>query len=155
MRVEPLYGLPVEEPGDVEGWSVNSGQPGDLLADAVAVELNRIETIIDNFEAAVAPLPTRIQSGLVVMPVDVFVSVPNTFYNAAYIRGAQGVLFEEPFDEPPAVVVLPANTPEPGFTMECSASNVSTSGFTARLAVTGTFIGGAFVARWIAAERTQ
>lgn len=154
MKVEPLYGLPVEEPGDVEGWSINSGQPGDLLAEAIAAELDRIETAVAAYQAQVDILPRIIQTGSVALPFEVFVSRPNTFYNAPYYLGSQSVVFARPFDAPPAVVVIPNNTAQPGFSIEASASNVSTSGFTARLAVNAVFVG-TFQSRWMAVERTQ
>lgn len=154
MRVEPLYGLPVEEPGDVEGWSVVDGQPGDLLADAIAAELDRIEAGITAFQATIAGLPSTIQAGNFRLPREVFVSVSSSFYNSNYLRGSEAVVFNQPFDEVPAVVVLPGNAGLPGFSIEATAANVTTSGFTALLAVSGNFTG-TFVSRWIAVERTQ
>jgi len=154
VRVEPLYGLPVEEPGDVEGWSVNVGQPGVLLADAIAAELARIESSIEAFQAVIDRLPRTWQAGNVRLPFEVFTIVSSGFYNTNYWRGAEGIVFEQPFEEPPMVVILPNNTSDPGFSMEASASNITTSGFTARLAVSSSFVG-TFINRWIAVERTQ
>lgn len=154
MKVEPLYGLPVEEPGDVEGWSVNSGQPGVLLADAVAAELDRIEADITDFGAVLATLPRTVQSGNVQLPFEVFTSVNQPFYNGVQFRGAEAIVFERQFESVPSVVVIPNNTSQPGFPIECTVSNITVSGFTARLAVSAGF-GGTFISRWIAMERTQ
>ncbi len=155
MAVEPQYGLPVERPGDVEGWSINSGQPGDLLAEAVAVETQRIEAAITAFQTRIDALPRTIQTGNVRLPREVFQAVTDDpFYNSNYLRGSEAIIFDRPFDDTPAVVVIPNNNILPGFAIEQTVSNVSTSGFTVRLAVSGSFTG-TFVSRWIAAERTQ
>lgn len=154
MKVEPLYGLPVEEPGDVEGWSINSGQPGDLLADAIAAELDRIEGNADAFALALAALPRTVQAGRVDLPFEIFTTVNQPFYNGIQWRGAQSIVFERPFESTPAVVVIPNNTTQPGFSIECTVSNVTTAGFTARLSVSAGFVG-TFVSRWIAMEWTQ
>lgn len=154
MKVEPLYGLPVEEPGDVEGWSINVGQPGALLAEAAAAELSRIESDIDAFQTVIDRLPRTFQSGNVRLPFEVFTSVSNSFYDGVYWLGSEAIVFERPFEAEPAVIVLPNNTSEPGFSIEASATNVTTAGFTARLAVNSSFVG-TFVNRWIAVERTQ
>lgn len=154
MKSEPLYKLPVEEPADTEGWSVVAGQTGERLAVAIAAEIERIEADIAAFEETIATLPRRMQAGFVQLPRTVFRTVSTSFYNFDYLRGTQAVIFNEPFDDPPAVVVLPNNTPEPGFPIECSASDVTRSGFTVRLAVSLDFTG-SFVSRWFAAERTQ
>lgn len=155
MKVEPLYGLPVEEPGDVEGWSINSGQPGDLLADAIAAELDRIEGDIAVYSAAVAALPRTVLTGNVRLPFEVFTSVNQPFYNGIQWRGAESIVFEQQFESVPAVVLIPNNTALPGsLPIECTVSNVTTSGFTARLSVSSTFVG-TFVSRWIAMEPTQ
>lgn len=154
MKVEPLYGLPVEEPGDVEGWSINVNQPGDLLADDVAAELSRIEGDIDAFEATIAALPRTIQAGRVSLPREVFTTVTDSFYNINHLRGVEAIVFKRQFNTTPSVVLIPNNTSQPGFSMEATAWNVSTSGFSARLAVSFNFTG-TFVCRWIAVERTQ
>lgn len=154
MKVEPLYGLPVEEPGDIEGWSINVGQPGDLLAVAAAAELSRLESDIAAFQARLDLLPFNFQAGNVRMPFEIFSSRPTGFYNGIYWVGAEGVVFKRPFLDPPAVILIPNNTDQPGFSIEATASEVSTSGFTARLAVNASFTG-TFITRWIAVEVTQ
>lgn len=154
MRVEPLYGLPVEEPGDVEGWSINSGQSGDLLADAIAAELDRIDGDITAFAAALAALPRTVQAGNVRLPFEIFTTVNQAFYNGVQWRGAESIVFERQFESVPAVVLVPNNTSQPGFSIECTVSNVTTAGFTARLSVNASF-SGTFISRWIAMEPTQ
>lgn len=154
MRVEPLYGLPVEEPGDVEGWSVTVDQPGALLAEAVAAELARIEAAYNDFAARLAALPMRWQAGRVLMSNTSFSSVTSSFYNSNYRRGAEAVVFEQQFIETPAIVLIPNNADIPGFSIEMSVSHQSSAGFTANLAVSGNFTG-TFVSHWIAVERTQ
>lgn len=154
MKVEPLYGLPVEEPGDVEGWSINSGQPGDLLADAIAAELDRIEGNANDFAALLASLPRTVQSGNVRLPFEIFTTVDQPFYNGIQWRGAESIVFERQFESVPSVVLIPNNTSSPGFPIECTVSNVTTAGFTARLSVSSSFVG-TFISRWIAMEWTQ
>lgn len=154
MRVEPLYGLPVEEPGDVEGWSVTHDQPGDVLAEAIAAELDRIEGRYNDFAARLATLPMRWQAGFVSMNTTSFSSVSSSFYNSNYRRAAEAVVFEQQFDDTPAIMFLPNNANIPGFSIEASISNSSSSGFTANLAVAGNFTG-TFHSRWIAVETTQ
>lgn len=154
MRFEPLYGLPVEEPGDVEGWSVTAEQPGPILAEAIAAELARIEAEYEAFTDRLASLPRRWQAGFVNMSSTSFGTVLSGFYNDNYRRGAEAIEFEQPFNATPAIVILPNNASIPGFSIEMSVSNQSPSGFTANLAVAGTFTG-TFVSRWIAVETTQ
>jgi hypothetical protein len=154
VRVEPLYRFPVEDPGDTEGSTIVDGTPGDLLAVRFAAELSRIQGDIDAFEAVIAALPRTIQAGHVSMPAEVFTSVTDGFYNGSYLRGAEAIRFGRPFDAPPAVVLIPNNTSQPGFSMEATVTDVTTAGFTARLAVSFGF-SGTFVCRWIAVEATQ
>lgn len=154
MRFEPLYGLPVEEPGDVEGWSVTAEQPGPILAEAVAAELARIEAEYEAFTDRLASLPRRWLTGTVFMYSTSFRDIGSSFYNTDYRRGAEAVEFEQPFNTTPAIVVIPNNANIPGFSIEMSVSDSSPSGFVANLAVSGNF-SGTFVSRWIAVETTQ
>lgn len=154
MRVEPLYGLPVEEPGDVEGWSVTHDQPGDVLAESIAAELERIEGLYDDFIARLESLPMRWQAGFLGMNTTSFHDVSSSFYNTDYRRASEAVVFEQQFNDRPAIVFLPNNANIPGFSIEASISSSSSSGFTANLAVSGNFTG-TFHSRWIAVEVTQ
>lgn len=154
MRFEPLYGLPVEEPGDIEGWSVTEEQPGAILAEAIAAELARIEANHNDFADRLASLPMRWQAGFVNMSSTSFGDVSSSFYNSDYRRGLEAIEFEQPFIGTPAVVVLPNNADIPGFSIEMSVQDISSSGFTAVLAVAGNF-SGAFISRWFAVEQTQ
>lgn len=154
MRFEPLYGLPVEEPGDVEGWSVTAEQPGPVLAEAIAAELARIEARYNDFIDRLNSLPLRWQAGFVRMDTTSFRTVSSSFYNSNYRRASEAIEFEQQFEATPAVVVLPNNADIPGFSIEMSVASTSPSGFTANLAVSGNFTG-TFHSRWIAVEQTQ
>lgn len=155
MRVEPLYGLPVEQPGDREGSSVVAGAGDAVLAESIAAEIARLDAGIEAAETMLGMLPRRMLAGDVRLPREVFVSVSGgSFYGTSFLRGSEAITFAVPFDAPPAVVVIPNNTSQPGFSVECSASDITTSGFVARLAVSASFVG-TFVSRWIAMETTQ
>lgn len=157
MSVEPLYGFPVERPGDREGWSVVDGEPGDVLAERIAAELDRIEGDITAFTATIAALPRTIQTGTVQLPREIFqyVDPADYFYsdNFNYVRGSQAVVFERSFDDAPSVVLLPNNSDLPGLSIEATVTGVTPLGFTAVLAAAN--FTGTFVSRWIAVERTQ
>lgn len=154
MREEPLYGLPVEEPGDIEGWSINADLPGPLLADAIAVELTRIEAAYNAVAAVLGALPANIQAGRVAMARAVFRVKNDPFYNSAGWLGSQAVIFARPFDSPPAVVLIPQLSTFPGEIVEVGAYNVTESGFTGSLFADNP-PAAQYTSGWIAVERTQ
>lgn len=154
MRFEPLYGLPVEEPGDIEGWSINADLGGPLLADAIAAELSRIEAEYDAIAAQLNALPANIQSGTVAMVQAVFRAKNDPFYNTSGWLGSEAVTFAHPFDSPPSVVLLPQLFTLPGEIVEVSAYNVTESGFTGILFADNR-PATQYTSRWIAVERTQ
>ena len=157
MRFEPLYGLPVEEPGDIEGWSINADQPGPLLAVAIATELARIEADYNALAATLAGLPMHIQVGRIALPRAVWrEALPFQYqrYNTAPWRGSQADTFERPFDEPPVVVLLPQLVTFPGDIVEVTASNITQSGFTGNMLAENP-PATQYTSGWIAVERTQ
>lgn len=154
MRIEPLYGLPVEEPGDIEGWSINAELPGALLADAIAAELTRIEAAYNAIVATLGALPANIQAGRVAMVRAVFRLKNDPFYNSAGWLGSEAVTFARPFDSPPAVVLIPQLFNAPGEIVEVGAYNVTQSGFTGILFADNP-PATQYTSGWIAVERTQ
>jgi hypothetical protein len=154
VRTEPLYGLPVEEPGDIEGWSINSDQPGTLLADAIAAELSRIEANYNAILSTLSALPMNIQAGRVAMVKAVFRLKNDPFYNSAGWLGSESVVFDHPFDSPPSVVLIPQLFTQPGEIVEVGAYNVTESGFTGILFADNP-PATQYTSGWIAVERTQ
>lgn len=154
MRNEPLYQLPVEEPGDIEGWSINADLGGDLLAVAIAAELARIDADYAALDALLAGLPGNVQAGRVAMVRAVFRSQLHPFYNGTVYRGQESVIFERPFDNPPAVVVIPNLTQFPGDIVEVSASSLTQGGFTAYMFADNP-PATQYTSGWIACDRTQ
>jgi hypothetical protein len=154
MRNEPLYGLPVEEPGDIEGWSINADLPGTLLAEAIAAELTRIEADYNAIVATLGALPANIQAGRVAMVRAVFRSKNDIFYDSPGWLGSQAVTFARPFDSPPAVVLIPQLFASPGEIVEVGAYNVTQSGFTGILFADNP-PATQYTSGWIAVERTQ
>lgn len=154
MRYEPLYGLPVEEPGDIEGWSINADIPGTLLADAIAAELTRIEAAYNAIATTLGALPANIQAGRVAMVRAVFRVKNDVFYNSAGWLGSEAVTFARPFDSPPAVVLIPQLFTQPGEIVEVGAYNVTESGFTGILFADNP-PATQYTSGWIAVERTQ
>lgn len=164
MRAEPLYGLPVEEYGDVEGWSINADQTGTLLAEAIAAELSRIESVVDAMEAVVTNIPAKIQAGLLAMPESSFRQVSTVFYdgvlcslppaNSCFWRAEESIVFDQSFDATPTVLVLSNRNTVAGTILEVTVAAVSQTGFTASLA---TFLKPVdqWTSGWIAMERTQ
>jgi hypothetical protein len=154
MRAEPLYGLPVEEPGDIEGWSINADIPGTLLADAIAAELSRIEAAYNAIADALAALPANIQVGRIAMVKAVFRQLNDPMYDSAGWLGSESVVFERPFDSVPSVVLLPQLFTQPGEIVEVTAYNVTESGFTGALFADNP-PATQYTSGWIAVERTQ
>lgn len=164
MRVEPLYGLPVEEYGDVEGWSINADQPGTLLAVAIAAELSRIETAITAMETIIANIPHKIQAGILAMPTSSFRSVATSFYDGnpcvgpppstCFWRAEESIVFNQSFDATPTVVVLTNRNTAAGTILEATVATVTQSGFTASLATFAKPVD-QWTSGWIAMERTQ
>jgi hypothetical protein len=154
MRNEPLYGLPVEEPGDIEGWSINADLGGDLLAVAIAAELSRIESNYNAIVATLGALPMNIQAGRVAMVRAVFRLKNDPMYNTAGWLGSESVVFERPFDSPPSVVLIPQLITFPGEVVEVGAFNVTESGFTGVLFADNP-PANQYTSGWIAVERTQ
>lgn len=154
MRFEPLYGLPVEEPGDLEGWSINADAAGTLLADAIAAELSRIETNYNTVLASLAGLPANIQTGRVAMVRAVFRVKNDPMYNTAGWIGSESVKFARPFDTPPAVVLIPQLFTQPGEIVEVSANSITQSGFTGTLFADNP-PATQYTSGWIACEHTQ
>lgn len=154
MRFEPLYGLPVEEPGDQEGWSINADLPGPLLADAIAAELSRIEAAYNTQAAALASLPIDIQVGRVALPRAVWRFINYPMYNGPGQRGQQAIRFARPFDEPPIVVLIPQLFTQPGDIVEVTAASITESGFTAYMFAENP-PATQYTSGWIAVEATQ
>lgn len=154
MRTEPLYGLPVEEPGDIEGWSINADQPGALLADAIAAELFRIEADYNAIVATLSALPMNIQAGRVAMVNAVFRLKNDPMFDSAGWLGSEAVTFARPFDSPPSVVLIPNLLTIPGVVVEVGAYNVTESGFTGALFADSP-PATQYTSGWIAVERTQ
>lgn len=154
MRFEPLYGLPVEEPGDIEGWSINADLGGPLLADAIAAELARIEADYNAIVTSLSSLPVNIQAGRVAMVRAVFRIENLPLYNTAGWLGSEAVTFDRPFNSPPSVVLLPQLFTQPGEIVEVSVYNVTESGFTGALFAANP-PATQYTSGWIAVERTQ
>jgi hypothetical protein len=154
VRFEPLYGLPVEEPGDIEGWSINADLGGPLLADAIAAELSRIEANYNALAAVLNALPGNIQAGRVAMVQAVFRLKNDPFYNNPGWLGSEAVTFARPFDAPPSVVLIPQLFAQPGNIVEVSANKVTESGFTGVLFAQNP-PATQYTSGWIAMERTQ
>lgn len=154
MRNEPLYGLPVEEPGDIEGWSINADLGGDLLAVAIAAELSRIEAAYNAVAASLTALPLNIQAGTVAMVKAVFRQLNDPMFDSAGWIGSESVVFARSFDSPPSVVLLPQLFTQPGEIVEVSAYNVTESGFTGTLFADNP-PATQYTSGWIAVERTQ
>lgn len=154
MRNEPLYGLPVEEPGDIEGWSINADLPGTLLADAIAAELARIEAAYNAILGTLSALPMNIQAGRVAMVRAVFRQKNDPMFDSAGWLGSEAVTFTRPFDSPPSVVLIPQLFTQPGEIVEVSAYNVTEAGFTGVLFADNP-PATQYTSGWIAVERTQ
>lgn len=164
MRAEPLYGLPVEEYGDVEGWSINADQPGTLLADAIAAELTRIETAVAAMEALVTNIPTKIQAGWLAMPASSFRTVATSFYDGnpcvgpppstCFWRAEESIVFDQSFDAAPIVMVLSNRNTAAGTILEVTVASVTQSAFTASMATFSKPVE-QWTSGWIAMERTQ
>lgn len=154
MRTEPLYGLPVEEPGDIEGWSINADIPGTLLAVAIAAEITRIEAAYNAIAAQLNALPANIQAGRVSMVNAVFRLKNDPMFDSAGWLGSEAVTFTRPFDSPPSVVLIPQLITFPGAVVEVGAYNVTESGFTGVLFADNPPLN-AYTSGWIAVERTQ
>lgn len=152
MPFEPIYQFPFEAPGDLPGWSLTGGPDGDqpILAERIAAVIRRIDDRVQGFVDTFGNYPARIQAGSV--SVTPSVSVPNSFYNAAYFRGTAAVVFDVPFTGLGPAVVVCTDSTVPGVLMECSASNVTLNGFTVNTARSNTTASAVF---WIASARTQ
>lgn len=152
MPFEPIYGLPIEAPSDLPGWSLTGGPDGDqpILAERVAAQLRRLDDLVQQLTDSFGTYPALIQAGAV--SVTPSVSVPNTFYNAAYFRGSASVVFATPFTVNTPSVVVCTDSTIPGTLIEASASNVTLTGFNANTARTNTTASMVF---WIASARTQ
>ena len=153
MPFEPIYGLPYEAPSDVPGWSLTGGPEGDqpILAERVAAPLRRLDDSMQELADSFGSYPPMIQAGYAAS-IALDTSVTNSFYNASYWRGSRLVTFDVPFEATIPAVVVAAQSAVPGTVIECTASGVSTAGFTITVARTNQTATGV---HWIASDQTQ